>query len=198
MKTSPPLPKDWREGRRLRAWERYEQGWSQNKMAEALGVTEGAVSQWITKGKAQGPEALRHQPSPGAPPKRTKEQRAPLPGLLAKGAEAFGFRGHVWTAARVAVGIKRECGVSSHPTHGSRLLKAITHRRQTPETRATQREEHAIQVWRDHHSVERKKGPRGKTHDRLWRCVELFPAASGGPNVCASWADAGLVRNTDP
>jgi len=38
MKTSTPLPKDWREGRRLRAWKWYEQGWPQRKIAEALGV----------------------------------------------------------------------------------------------------------------------------------------------------------------
>jgi transposase len=160
MKTSTPLPKDWREGRRLRAWELYQHGWPQNKIAEALGVTEGAVSQWITKVKAQGPEALRHQPSPGAPPKLTPGQRAQLPGLLARGAEAFGFRGQVWTAARVAQVIKREFGVSYHPTHCSRLLSAIKHSRQKPETRASQRDEQAIQTWRNHHSVELKKRPK--------------------------------------
>src|SRR5258707_7982463 len=154
MKTTTPLPKDWREGRRLRAWELYEQGWQQNRIAQALGVTEGAVSQWITKGKAQGKEALRHQPSPGAPPKLRPEQLAQVPKLLARGAEAFGFRGQVWTAARVAQVIKREFGVSYHPTHCSRLLKAIKHSRQKPETRATQRNAQAIQVWRDHHALE--------------------------------------------
>lgn len=160
MKTNTPQPKDWREGRRLRAWELYERGWPQNKIAEALGVTEGAVSQWITKAKNEGKEALRHRPSPGAPSKLSHEQRAQLPHLLAQGAEAFGFRGQVWTAARVAQMIKREFGVSYHPTHCSRLLHAIKHSRQKPETRASQRNEEAIQVWRDHHSVELKKRPK--------------------------------------
>jgi len=160
MNTSTPLPKDWREGRRLRAWELHEQGWKHKDIAAALGVTEGAVSQWITKGKAHGKDTLRHQPSPGAPPKLRPEQRAQLPELLARGAEAFGFRGQVWTAARVAQVIKREFGVSYHPTHCGRLLKAIKHSRQKPETRARQRDEHAIQVWRDHHSVELKKRPK--------------------------------------
>jgi transposase len=125
MSKDTPLPKDWREGRRLRAWELSQQGWKQKDIATALGVTEGAVSQWITKGRAQGPEALRHRPSPGAPPKLRPEQLAHLPLLLAKGAEAFGFRGQVWIAARVAEVIKRECGVSSHPPHCSRLLHKI-------------------------------------------------------------------------
>ena len=39
--------KDWKEGRRLRAWELYQAGWKQVAIAEALGVTPGAVSQWL-------------------------------------------------------------------------------------------------------------------------------------------------------
>jgi transposase len=169
MKTSTRLPKDWREGRRMRAWELHEQGWKQKDIAAALGVTEGAVSQWITKGKAQGPEALRHHPSPGAPPKLRPEQLAQVPGLLARGAEAFGFRGQVWTAARVAQVIKREFGVSYHPTHCSRLLHTIKHSRQKPTERATQRDEAAIQLWREHRSVALKKGQRGRAYDRVCR-----------------------------
>ncbi len=45
-------PVDWREGRRLRAWELHQQGWKQTTIAEALGVTQGAVSQWVKRGKA--------------------------------------------------------------------------------------------------------------------------------------------------
>jgi cation diffusion facilitator CzcD-associated flavoprotein CzcO len=70
-------------------------------MAQALGVTEAAVSLWLTKDKAQGPEALRQQPSPDPPPNLPPEQLAQLPGLLAQGAEAYGFQGHAWTAARI-------------------------------------------------------------------------------------------------
>src|SRR5437879_2345268 len=95
-------PKDWREGRRMRAWQLHKQGWKQKDIAAALGVTEGAVSQWVKKAKAQGVEALRHQPPPGAKPKLSPEQQAQLPILLAQGAEAFGFRGRIWTTEGVA------------------------------------------------------------------------------------------------
>ncbi len=37
---------DWREERRERAWNLKEQGWKQKDIAVALGVSEGAVSQW--------------------------------------------------------------------------------------------------------------------------------------------------------
>lgn len=163
MSKNTPLPKDWREGRRLRGWELYQQGWKQKDIAAALGVTEGAVSQWITKGKTQGPEALHHRSSPGAPPKLRPEQLAQVPGLLARGAESFGFRGQVWTAGRVAQVIKREFGVSYHPTHCSRLLCTIKHSRQKPTQRATQRDEAAIHLWREHRSVELKKRQKRKS-----------------------------------
>lgn len=154
MSKSTPPPKDWREGRRLRASSLYQQGWKQKDIAAALGVSEGAVSQWMTKGRALGQEALRHRASPGAPPKLRPEQLAHLPSLLARGAEAFGFRGAVWTAARVAQVIKREYGVSYHPTHCSRLLRRIKYSRQKPAERASQRDEVAIKQWREQRSME--------------------------------------------
>ncbi len=33
----------WREGRRLRAWELKQEGWTQQQIADALGLTKGAV-----------------------------------------------------------------------------------------------------------------------------------------------------------
>ncbi len=52
-------PRDWREGRRLRAGDLHQQGWSQIRIAQALGVTPGAVSQWIKRGNHGGAPALR-------------------------------------------------------------------------------------------------------------------------------------------
>ncbi len=37
-----PKKQDWRQVRRYRAWELKQQGWKQNDLARALGVTEGA------------------------------------------------------------------------------------------------------------------------------------------------------------
>ena len=87
---------DWREGRRLRAWELKQEGWSQQQIAEALGVSKGAVSQWMKRARdGAGAEALKRRPAPGARPRLSEQQRARLPELLARGAEAHGFRGDV-------------------------------------------------------------------------------------------------------
>ena len=139
--------KEWREERRLRAWALKAQGWSQQKIAEALGVTAGAVSQWMRRGREGGAEALKSRPRPGAEPKLTAEQRAQIPVLLAQGAEAFGFRGDVWTAKRVATVIRREFGVRYHPNHVGKLLRALGWSVQKPITRASQRNEAAIEAW---------------------------------------------------
>src|SRR3954447_24028419 len=122
MGTTRRHPTDWREGRRLRAWELYLQGWKQKDIAAALGVSPGAVSQWIARGQTGGVDSLRHRSPPGPPTRLTPRQWEQLPILLARGAPAFGFRGEVWTTARVVAVIKREFNVAYHPAHVSRLL----------------------------------------------------------------------------
>src|SRR5579859_1322899 len=138
---------DWREGRRQRAWELKAQGWKQQDIAAALGVTPGAVRQWLKRARERGVEGLRRHPAPGRQPRLTAEQRAQVPTLLDRGAEAYGFRGPVWTCRRVAEVIWRTFRVRYHPAHVSRLLHAVRHSVQQPVPRATQRDERAIQAW---------------------------------------------------
>ena len=157
-KTLSSQATDWREGRRLRALELKERGWKQTQIADALGVTEGAVSQWMKRAREEGAEGLRHKPPPGATPRLSEEARAKLPELLAQGAEAHGFRGEVWTCERVATLIRREFGVSYHPAHVSRLLKALRHSLQKPQRRANQRDEEAIERWKEKRWPSLKKG----------------------------------------
>jgi transposase len=143
-----PRKADWREERRKRAWALKQQGWLQKDIAAALGVSEGAVSQWLRRAREQGGiEALARRPPPGRVPRLRQEQRAQLPALLAQGAEAWGFRGDVWTATRVAEVIWRHFRVRYHRDHVSRLLRQVGWSRQRPVERATQRNEAAIQQW---------------------------------------------------
>ena len=138
---------DIREYRRLAAWNMYCQGFWQKDIATALGVTQGAVSQWISKAKAQGMEALKARKPKGAAPRLSEGQKAKLLNLLSRGAEAFGFRGDVWTQERVAAVIRRCFGVRYHPSHICRLLKACGWSQQKPLKRAVQRDEEAIRRW---------------------------------------------------
>jgi transposase len=144
----------------LRAFELKQQGWSQQRIAEALGVSKGAVSQWMKRARdgGGGVRALKRRPAPGARPRLSDEQRARVPELLERGAEAHGFRGEVWTCERVAEVIRKEFGVSYHPAHVSRLLKALRQSLQKPQRRAEQRDEEAIDNWKQKKWPSLKKG----------------------------------------
>jgi hypothetical protein len=71
-----------------------------------------------------------------------------IPEFLWHGPEAYGFRGEVWTRARVARVIVEEFGVRYHKGHVGRLLEDLRWTPQAPITRATQRDEDAIARWR--------------------------------------------------
>ena len=154
------VPKDWKEARRLQAWHLKQQGWSQRQIAAALGVSEGAVSQWMSRAREGGPEALRHRHRPGAPCRLTTTQRARVPELLRRGAEAYGFRGQLWTCGRIAAVLRLEFGISYHPAHVGRLLQARRWSPQQPARRARQRDEAAMTRWREETWPALNRGPR--------------------------------------
>jgi transposase len=124
-------------------------GWYQRDIAEALDVSEESVSRWLARARDNRPEALRARPAPGRSPRLIQDQVRSIPELLWHGPEAYGFRGQVWTCARVAKVIEWEFGVSYHKDHVGRMLKGLGWTPQQPIKRATQRDEAAIDRWRD-------------------------------------------------
>jgi transposase len=155
----PKTFKNWREARRFRAWELKQEGWTQTRIAEALGVTPGAVSQWFKAVREHGLAALYSRKGGGPKPGLSEVQLERLPELLAKGPEAYGFRGEVWTRRRVGAVIKQEFGMAYSDTHVGRLLDKIGWSRQKPVERAEQRDEEAIAEWREETFPELKKKP---------------------------------------
>ncbi len=131
----------------MRALALKQQGYTQRAIAEALGVSEQAVSEWLAAVRQGGPQALRSHPAPGAPPKLAADQKRLIPEFLWHGPEAYGFRGQVWTCARIAKVIEEEFGVRYHKDHVGRLLHELYWTPQVPIRRAIQRDEEAIRRW---------------------------------------------------
>lgn len=179
-------PGDWREWRRFRALQLKAQGWSQRHIAAALGVSEDAVSRWLVHARDGGPEALRSRASPGRPPKLSSAQKRLIPELLWHGAEAYGFRGEVWTCARIAQVIEEEFGVRYHKDHVGRLLQELRWTPQMPIRRAIQRDEEAIRRWRA------EVWPELRRRVRRERRVLVFEGESG------FYLLPGLVRTYAP
>jgi len=132
----------------MRALDLAQRGWKQRDIAVALDASEGAVSRWLAAARRDGPEALRSHPRPGPAARLTPGQLRLIPDFLWHGAEAYGFRGDVWTCERVAGVIGEEFGVSYSKSQVSRLLKRLGWTPQVPITRAIQRDEGAIDRWR--------------------------------------------------
>jgi len=149
MGTTRRTPADWREWRRLRAWELALQGWRVNAIARALDASPTAVSRWLAAARRDGPRALQARPHPGAIPKTTPDQKRRIADFLWHGPEAYGFRGEVWTCPRVARVLVEEFGVCYSRSQVARILKALGWTPQLPITRAIQRDEGAIERWAD-------------------------------------------------
>jgi transposase len=132
----------------MRAWHLKQAGWNQRQIAVAVGVRDGTVSRWIARARRDGPSALLSHLAHGRHPKLEPGQVRLIPDFLSHGAEAYGFRGEVWTCARVAKVIAEEFGVIYSKGHVSRLLKDLCWTPQLPITRAIQRNEEEIERWR--------------------------------------------------
>lgn len=171
--------------RRWCALELKRDGWTQQEIADALGVTKVAVSQWMTAVQKRGIESLQARPHLGATPKLSSDQLKMIPEFLSHGAEAYGFRGEVWTCRRIVQVIAREFSVTYHKDHVSRLLKALDWTPQKPMERAAQRDEEKIIAWREETwpELKKKRGRRGKRPSLL---------TNRGSTCCPAWS--GLMR----
>jgi transposase len=184
------LQADGLEWRRFRALHLKRQGWSRHDIAEALGVSPVSVSRWFARARDGGLEALRAHPGPGRPPKLAPAQKRLIPEFLWHDAEAYGFRGQVWTCARVAQVIEQEFGVRYHKDHVGRLLQELHWTPQVPIRRAIQRDEDAIRRWRD------EVWPELQRRARLERRVLVFEDESGFyllPGLVRTYAPEGLT-----
>src|SRR3954469_10597139 len=194
MEASDFAPHDWREWRRLRALQLKQQGWYQRDIAEALGVSEESVSRWLVRARHDGLEALLSHPAPGRPPRLTDAQKRLIPELLWDGPEAYGFRGRVWTRARIARVIEDEFGVCYHKGHVGRLLQELRWTPQVPIRRAIQRDEEAIQRWRDEVWPDLPRRGRGERRVLVFEDESGFYLLPGLVRTYAPEADTPIIH----
>lgn len=146
-KTLSETATNWQEYRRLRGWELHQAGWTMEMIAEALGVTKGAVSQWCKAAREEGVEGLRTQPRPGYK-KLDDEQRQELKAILStQSAEVYGFHGNVWNCSRIAQLIEMEFDVTYHPAHVSKIMKELGLTPQRPKKKKTRQDPKKVQQW---------------------------------------------------
>lgn len=148
------------EQRRRLAVSLLEQGMKPAQVAKALGTSRASITRWRQAYQAGGPEALAAKPHPGKPPRLTGAQRRRLAKLLLQGARKHGHSTDLWTLARVADVIALSFGVEYHPGHVWYVLRSMGWSCQKPERRARERDEQAIEQWRQQEWPRIKKRPK--------------------------------------
>lgn len=169
-----PRPKgsaDMLEFRRRRALALLDEGRSLNEVARLLGCAPSSVMRWRDRRRRGGLRALKVGTSPGRPPKLTPVQQQRLVKLLLRGAMTHGYTTEIWTTARIAEVIEEHFGVTYHRDHVGRLMHGLGWSAQTPERRAVERNDEAIERWK------KKRWPRVKKTLQGW-----VPTSSSSTN----------------
>lgn len=139
---------DLLEDRRKRALALVDCGYSLNEVGRRIGCHASSVMRWRDCRRRGGAWALRVRCSPGRPLKLDQTKRKRLVALLLQGPIAQGYRTNLWTTARIAEVIRREFGVHYHRDHVGRLMHRWQWSAEKPERRALERNEQAIERWK--------------------------------------------------
>jgi transposase len=145
------------ERRRLRAAGLLKRGVDQSEVARQVGVHRQSVSRWARRLQADGRAGLKKAGRAGRKPHLTTVDFERIEQGLKRGAESLGYETGLWTSARVAHLIARECGVEYHPGHVWRILRRLGWSCQRPVGRALERDEVAIGRWKRKRWPEIKK-----------------------------------------
>jgi len=162
------LTREQQAERRAEAVRLLEQGeLKQVEIAQELGVSEAAVSQWKRRLEEGGAQVLGLRKASGRPPRLSAADEQRLIQKLEAGAAACGFPTEQWTQARVAQVIEREFGVHFHPHGIGRILNKLGWSVQKPETRALERDEDLIAAWLRRDWPRIKKSAAARRRDRV-------------------------------
>lgn len=183
----------WKEARRRRALVLHRQGWTNTLIADALGVSEPAVSKWLKAATQTSADALEPISRRGQGCRLSPTQLKTLPRLLEEGAEAHGFRGDIWTRHRIATVIERAFDVRYHPTHVGRLLHGLHWSCQKPVLQSDRRDDEAVCAWLD------TTWPRLRSQAKKQGRTLVFIDEAGfylTPTVTRTWSPEGHTPTT--
>ncbi|MFD9692758.1 winged helix-turn-helix domain-containing protein [Kitasatospora sp. NPDC059088] len=160
----------FREQVRLEAAGRFEAGEKTSVIARDLRVSERSVERWRRSWREGGTEALRSS-GPAGVPKLSAAQFVELEEELGRGPAAHGFEDQRWTLARVQAVIGRRFRMRLSIATVWRLLKRHGWSWQAPARRALERDEHAVELWKQEvwprvKAPRRRSGPGSSSRTR--------------------------------
>jgi transposase len=157
-----PAEQGRREQLRLKAAELFERGESASVVAAGLRVTPRTVRQWRRRWREGGVQALRSK-GPVSPERLSARQFARLEAELRRGPLAHGFTDDQrWTLKRITLLIGRLFHVGYTVQGVWKLMRRHGWSCQVPLRRAVERDEEAIEVWKQ------EVWPQVKPPRRTW------------------------------
>ncbi|MFJ4633812.1 transposase [Streptomyces sp. NPDC088847] len=138
--------REFREGVRLMAAERFALGEPGSVIAKELRVSVRSVQRWRRSWDKGGPRALRSAGS-ASPPRLSETQFAQLERELAKGPVAHGWPDQRWTLSRIKAVIGRRFHKSYTLQGVRKLLIRQGFSCQVPARRAVERDEEKVTGW---------------------------------------------------
>lgn len=146
------------EARRHRAAALLRKGLGVREVARQVGASPSSVSRWEEAMKKGGSRALAAKAQPGRPARLSGPQKARLLQLLLQGPQAHGYASQLWTLPRVVQVIEKNFGISYHPAHVWKILRACGWSAQKPARLARERDDEQILRWRRRRWPDVKKG----------------------------------------
>jgi putative transposase len=157
-----PAEQQRRERLRLEAAGRFARGDGTGQIARDLRVTEGSVRRWRRAWRQGGTGALKPT-GPVSPERLSPGQWARLEAELAKGPLFHGFADDQrWTLKRIKTLIGRLFHIGYTIEGAGKLMRRHGWSPQVPVRRAIERDEAAIEAWKN------QVWPRVKASQRTW------------------------------
>lgn len=147
------------ERRRRLAVSRVLSGYTQQEVADFLGVHPHSVQRWMRAYRQGGMRGLKAKPAPGRPPTLSPQQEQTVLRWFRKSPREFGFPTELWTGARVSELIRRKFRKTFHPHY---IIEWLAQRRitpQKPERQARERNKRDVRRWLNEEWPRIKKVP---------------------------------------
>jgi transposase len=145
------------ERRRLRAARLLSGGTHPAEVARQVGVSRQSVMRWERALKEDGVQALERAEGLGRPRRLSEAQLKELAKALKAGALACGYATEMWTLPRIGTLIQERFGVKLAQSSVWRTLQKMGWSPQRPARQARQRDEAAVENWKNKRWVELKK-----------------------------------------
>jgi transposase len=150
------------EKRRRRAAQLFERALPVAEIARRCHVSRQVAYRWHEAWVKGGEAALASKGPAGRKSRLTPEHKQQVIDALLAGPAAQGYQTHLWTLPRTADLIETLTGVRYHPGHVWRILAELGFSCQRPERRAIERDEQAVQQWKQTKWPSIKKKRSGK------------------------------------